>query len=194
MKRLNLKTALLTLILAVVLLSLTGCTNPLNTKVNDDNSADLSGLPTLVEEENANFKKHEEASGVSFSYPSSWKSVGTTSQPIYLNDAGNGTSINLVTGDMPSYLSFDGYIEASIVNIKAKMTINGDVDKEKVNLNGRLAYKLSYTTTSNNITMRITQLAIQEDGKVYILTLGCQESLYESEKDTLDQIMKTFKK
>lgn len=192
MKNTKLKSVLLVALLAILLLSLTGCTNPLNTKVNND--VDLSQLPTLVEEENENFKKHEETSGVSFSYPSTWVSVGKAEQPIYLNDAGNGTSVNLVTGDMPSYLDFDGYIEASKVNIKAKMSVSGDIEQEKINLNGRLAYKLSYITSSNNITMRITQVAIQDSSKVYILTLGCQESNYETEKDTLDQIIKSFKK
>ena len=56
--------------------------------------------------------------GVEFSYPSNYKSVGSSSQPTFMDPDITGTSVNLISEDSQS-LSIKNYIKNSLDSMKS---------------------------------------------------------------------------
>lgn len=194
MKKNLTKSIILMIIMVMAVVTLTGCSAL--PKTGDGTTKDeLEGLTVLTADENMEgYTKCEAMEGVEFYYPSNYKSVGKATQPMYMDPDIAGASVNIVSEKFPSAYTFEGYIEASIIGIKDQMTIkDDDVKTEYVNLNGRKAAKLSYTATSQNQTMTITQMAIVKDSKVYILTVGGLEKDAESLQPKMEKIINSFK-
>lgn len=183
------KLVILAIIMVLGVLVLTGCANKENTE--KDN---LEGLAVYTAEEDyTGYTKCEEMAGVEFYYPSNYVSVGKSTQPMYMDPDVLGASVNIVSADMVSSMTFEGYIDASILGIKQQMTISGDVNKEYINLNGAKACKLNYVATTKGQTMTITQVALLKDSKVYILTLGGLKDDAETLQPKIDKMIKSFK-
>ncbi len=184
MKKLT-KLGLLAIIMLMVVVLLTGCAKK------EENS--LEGLAVFSEEETTDYTTFSEMEGVTFKYPSNYVSVGKADNPIYMDPDVAGASINILSSNMPSTLTFEGYVDASIPGIKKEMTINGDIKKEYINLNGTKAAKLDYVASSENGNIAITQILIVKDKKAYILTLGSLETDADKVNEKFDKIIKSFK-
>lgn len=188
-----LKITTLTIIMIIAVLALTGCANPLNKEGNSKN--DLEGLAVWSSEgiDYSDYTKCDKMSGIEFYYPSNYTSVGKSTQPMYMDPDILGASVNLVSSDMSKAMTFEGYIDASIAGIKRQMSIQGDVSKEYINLNGVKAAKLEYTATSEGQTAKLTQVAIVKNSKVYILTLGGLATDAEALQPKIEKMIKSFK-
>lgn len=183
------KLTVLAIIMVIGVLALTGCANKENTQ-----KSELEGLTVYTAEEDyTGYTKCEEIAGVEFYYPANYVSVGKSTQPMYMDPDILGASVNIVSADMVSSMTFEGYIDASILGIKKQMTVEGDVNKEYINLNGVKACKLDYIATSKGQTMKITQVALLKDSKVYILTLGGLKDDAEELQPKIDKMIKSFK-
>lgn len=188
------KLGLLAIIMLIAVMLLTGCGNN-DTKTNG--KGELDDLPVYTAEETPDWSTFDEISGIEFKYPANYKSIGTSSMPMYMDPEVAGATLNVVTSSFPSSLSFEGYVDASIPEIKSKMTIDGDVNVEYINLNGQKAAKLDYVASSQGQTMNITQVLIKKNGNAYILTLG----MLKADKDAnssginekFEKIVKSFK-
>lgn len=187
------KLGLLAVIMLIAVMLLTGCGNNGIT----GGKGELDGLTVYTAEETPDWSTFDKIEGIEFKYPSNYKSIGTTTMPMYMDPDVAGATLNVVTSSFPSSLTFEGYVEASIPGIKAKMTIEGDVKVEYINLNGQKAAKLDYVASSQGQTMSITQVLIKKNGNAYILTLG----MLKSDKDAntaginekYEKIVKSFK-
>jgi len=184
----KIKKLLLVVMLLTTVIGLTGCSLTEETE-------DLSGLAVVNRVEKENYSTYLDASKVCFDYPVDWISLGTEEMPMFVTSAGNGTSVNMTKEDILSSISFSGYIELAKTKIEQEMTVEGEIVQEEINLNGRKAYKLSYTAkdTENNITMKITQTVIRIEDTIYVLTVGAVAEYFEGEKDTLDTILASFR-
>lgn len=194
MKKNLTKSIILMIIMVMAIVTLTGCSAL--PQISDGTAKDeLEGLTVVTADEDMEgYTKFEAMEGVEFYYPSNYVSVGKAEQPMYMDPDIPGASVNIVSEEFPTRFTFEGYIEASIIGIKQQMTIKDDeVKTEYINLNGRKAAKLSYTATSQDQTMIITQMAIVKDSKVYILTIGGLEKDAESIQPKMDKIIKSFK-
>ena len=188
------KSILLIIIMVIAVIGLTGCTANPFTNSEDKGDGELGQLVAYTAEQDyTGYTKCEAMAGVEFYYPSNYVSVGTSTQPMYMDPEIPGASVNLVSSDMPSSFTFEGYIDASIIGIKSQMTIEGDINKEYINLNGVKAAKLDYVATSEGQTMTITQVALEKDEKVYILTVGGLQSDAEAIKPKMEKMVKSFK-
>ncbi len=187
MKKLT-KLGLLAVMMLVVVMLLTGCANK-ETQEKDS----LEGLAVYTAEETPDYKTFDQIEGIEFKYPSNYTSVGKESMPIFADPDAPGATINIVTSDFPSVLSFEGYVDASIPGIKKQMTIDGDINKEYINLNGTKAAKLDYTASSEGYKMNITQILIKKDNKAYVLTLGSLVDDKEVVSEKFEKIIKSFK-
>lgn len=189
------KLGLLAIIMLIAVMLLTGCGNN-DTKTGEKGDS-LDGLAVYTAEETPDWSTFDEMSGIEFKYPANYKSIGTSSMPMYMDPEVVGATLNVVTSSFPSSLSFEGYVDASIPGIKTQMTINGDIKVDYINLNGQKAAKLDYEATSEGQTMSITQVLVKKDGKAYILTLG----MLKADKDAntsginerFEKIVKSFK-
>lgn len=186
MKKLT-KLGLLAVMMLVVVMLLTGCANKQEEKDN------LEGLAVYTAEETPDYKTFDQIEGIEFKYPSNYTSVGEESLPIFIDPDVPGATINIVTSNFPSVLTFEGYVDASLPGIKQEMEIDGEISKEYINLNGTKAAKLDYIASANGYKMNVTQVLIKKDNKAYVLTLGALEKDKEAVSEKFDKIMKSFK-
>ncbi|MCI9015661.1 MAG: DUF1795 domain-containing protein [Clostridia bacterium] len=192
------KIVLLMVILGSSILGLAGCGEQTNND-NKDNSQVQESKDEGLKEYNGDTEDYTgyvtctEMEGVEFKYPENYKSAGTSTQPAFQDQEIAGASVNIVSSAMPKGYSFENYIDASIKGVKSQMTINGEINKEYINLNGRKAAKLTYSATSQGITLQVTQVVIEKDAKAYILTMGGFESDSEALAPKIDKMIKSFK-
>ena len=198
--RKHLKKSILLIIIILALFTLTGCSLNFNfgeqgeeSKITEQTS-ELEGLPVYTADTDmTGYTKCEEMQGVEFYYPSNYISVGKEEQPMFMDTEIAGASVNIVSSEIPLAFSFEGFVDASIIGIKNEMEINGDVNKEYINLNGRKAAKLEYTTDVDGSTMKVVQVIILKDTQAYILTMGGFESDATELQPKLDKMIKSFK-
>lgn len=188
------KSIVLMIIMIMAVVTLTGC-SAIPQASEGTAKDELEGLTVVTADEDMEgYTKCEAMEGVEFYYPSNYVSVGKEEQPMYMDPDIAGASVNIISEAFPTQFTFEGYIDASIIGIKQQMTIkDNEVKTEYINLNGRKAAKLSYTATSQDQTMIITQMAIIKDSKVYILTVGALEQDAESIQPKMEKMMKSFK-
>lgn len=179
MKKLNKIVALIG-IMVIMAIALTGCELKSNKKAID--KKELTG-----------YTEYTHSSGVKFSYPEDWKSLGTSSKPVFA-DANNGTNVNLLSETVPTGYNLTSYMSASVANIKSQMgdKIKGEVSQEDVKLNGRDASIITYIMTQNDIDVNIKQACFIDDKIAYILTTAT--TVDENDTEIVDNIISSFMK
>lgn len=179
MKKLNKIVALIG-IMVIMAIALTGCELKSNKKSID--KKELTG-----------YTEYTHSSGVKFSYPEDWSSLGTSSKPVFA-DANNGTNVNLLSETVPTGYNLTSYMSASVANIKSQMgsKIKGEISQEDVKLNGKDASIISYIMTQNNVDVNIKQACFIDDKTAYILTTATTED--ENDTEIIDNIISSFMK
>ena len=170
----NLKKLSIGLMLLIAVVLLAGCS------VGD--SVDLSNLPEVKDltEGNADYSRYTSTEGVSFAYPTEWVSVGTETEPMFMDPNGTGSSVNYLTESVSSALAFSTYVNSAIVNLKAEVDITGEIEKTEINLNGSQAFKLVYNMNEQGYDLFVTQIIIKVGDSVHMVTVG---GLAESETE-----------
>lgn len=179
MKKLNKIVALIG-IMVIMAIALTGCELKSNKKSID--KKELTG-----------YTEYTHSSGVKFSYPEDWSSLGTSSKPVFA-DANNGTNVNLLSETVPTGYNLTSYMSASVANIKSQMgsKIKGEISQEDVKLNGKDASIISYIMTQNSVDVNIKQAYFIDDKTAYILTTATTED--ENDTEIIDNIISSFMK
>lgn len=204
MKKVN-KTIIVILILVFSLTFLAGCQNTGNEEnVNNNNTTqntievnnnNLEGLKEYTSKRYDNYIEYAGDLGIRFAYPSTWVNVGVEGQPVYMNPDGSGALVNLSISDYPEGITFKDFMELSKEGIKEQLKIKGDINIERININGVEGYKLEYIATQeDNVSIHTMQVAFIDNGTIYILTVGAEETHFESSKEELEKIISTFKK
>ena len=186
MKKLT-KLGLLAVIMLITVMLLTGCGNDTGKQNSKEDS--VEGLAVYTEEETPDYTTCTEVSGIESNYTS----VGKDGIPMFMDPDVLGATINLVNSPFPSALSFEGYVDASIPGIKQQMTLEGEIKKEYINLNGRKAARLDYVAITQGQKMNVTQILIKKDNKAYVLTLGALAKDNETISPKFEKIIKSFK-
>lgn len=187
MKKTN-KIGVLICMILLITLALTGCEfKKENSNKTELNKVELEGYTDYVH-----------SSGIKFSYPTEWKNLGTTSDPIF-GDTSTGTSVNYASNkpdklntlySLESYIS--DYIETIKENTEGDMKIVGDVEENEVRLNDRDAYIIKYTVVQASSNIIVKQAIFLDEGTAHILTVLTFENNYEDEVETMDNILKSF--
>lgn len=159
--------------------------NTINNNNNINNINDLTGYTTYIH-----------PSGVQFSYPENWKSLGTSdNKPIFSNSE-NGTNVNLLYETIPAGYDLKSYMDKSISGIKNQLSsqIEGDINQNYVNLNGKDASIISYTMVQSNTKVSIKQACFIDDNTAYILTIGTLQNNNNENSEIINNIINSFKK
>lgn len=181
----TMKMLMLIAIMVIVALTLTGCGN-----TNDN----LEGLAVYnMDEDMTGYTKCTDVEGIEFYYPSNYTVKEQSGQKAYMDPEILGANVNVASDNFPSAYTFENYVDASIVGIKAQMKISGDINKEYINLNGRKAVKLEYVATQSGYTMKCTQVLVVKDKKAYALTIVSLEKDAAALQPKLDKMVKSFK-
>ena len=83
-------------IIAIMVLTLTGC----ETKTN---------LKTIDKKELTEYTEYTDESGIKFSYPEDWSDIGSGDKKIFV-DANTGTNVNLVSENIQSTYNLKTYV------------------------------------------------------------------------------------
>ena len=183
----NKNVRILIIVVAIIICGIVGVYIYINVQENN-----LSKLEVYNYEEDSNYTKYTDMEGIEFSYPSNYKSVGTSTQPTFMDPDINGASVNLISEDSQN-LSLKNYIKSSLASIKSSLDIQGDIEEKYINLNGIEAAKLDYITKQNNVDVKITQVILIKSKTAYILTVGCLPDDIEQMQEKTDKIIKSFR-
>ena len=183
MKKTN-KIIALICMMGVLIIALAGCefgkSNVNRTEINKKELVD--------------YTEYIHSSGVKFSYPSEWKNLTTSEdQPVFGNTS-TGTSVNYLSEEVSKFYNIDTYMTAAIDNVKQQMEIIGELEEQKVKLNGKDASIIKYTVNQSGTNVIIKQACFIDNGTANILTVASLESNFEEQAETLDNIISTFSK
>lgn len=183
MKKTN-KIVVLICILGALAMALTGCEfGKSNVERNEINKRELG-----------EYTEYVHSSGIKFSYPSEWKNLATTDEQPVFGNTSTGTSVNYLSESVSKLISIDAYMTAAIENVKDKMEIIGDIEEQKVKLNGIDASIIKYTVNQSGTNVVIKQACFIDNGIANILTAASLESNYEEFAEILDNIISSFSK
>lgn len=212
MKNKIIKYVVVVAILVCSILVLAGCEN----KKEETNatkkytSENLSGLTVYTDEKRKDFTRYSGAVDIKFSYPSTWKNVSENEkQPIFVSTDETGAMLNLTT--YLTDVTLEQLMEQSKKELEEKMKINGDIKQEFINLNGRKAGRVDYVLTNTEqrfvevneneakaedveIDYHFTQIVFIDDKTTYILSVAVPVENYETVKDNVESILKSFSK
>lgn len=172
-----------------------------NTVIGTGTSTKLEDLEKYNKEEDASYKTYTDSEGVSFMYPSNWLTVGTETEPAFMSPDGKGSTVNIskdtMSQDTTVVTDFDSYMGFQKLYLRQNMTMLSDINEKQVNLNGKKAYILNYIAEtqeqSMEIKLNITQTAfLDEDNKVYILTLAVMDDYYKDYQQIFEKMTKSF--
>lgn len=182
-KKIN-KLGILFGIILLLLITLTGCS-----------FEEEEGLRTTINKRQLQgYTEYLDESGIKFSYPSEWESLGeSSSQPIFV-DTLTGSSVNYLSESVPKSIKIDKYMSSAISNVKEQMDINGDVEETRVLLNGKKATIIEYSINQSGTTAIIKQAVFIEDEKAHILTVVVQEYEDLDQTEIMDNIIYSFTK
>lgn len=182
MKKIN-KIGVVICMMMVLTLALTGCEfGKKSSNKKEINKNELEGYTEYVH-----------SSGVKFSYPSEWTSLGTSSKPVF-GDTATGTSVNYLSETVAKTYGLETYMSAAVANVKKEMSVVGDIEEEEVKLNGKDASIIKYTVTQSGSNVVIKQACFLDDGSAHILTVASLENNYDEQAETLDNIISSFMK
>ena len=170
--------------ISVLVMALTGCEFGMKkeqrTEINKNN---VEGYTEYVH-----------SSGVKFSYPSEWQNLSSSDSKPVFGDTSTGTSVNYLSETVAKTYNIDTYMTAAIANVKNKMEVVGDVEEQKVKLNGKDASIIKYTVTQSETNVVIKQACFLQDNAAHILTVASLENNYEEQAETMDNIISSFTK
>lgn len=183
MKKLG-KIGVLICMISVLAMALTGCEFGMKkeqrTEINKEN----------VDE----YTEYVHSSGIKFSYPSEWQNLSTSDEKPVFGDTSTGTSVNYLSETVAKTFNIDTYMTAAIENVKKEMEVVGDIEEQKVKLNGKDASIIKYTVTQSGTNVVIKQACFLGDGSAHILTVASLEDNYEEQAGTMDNIISSFTK
>lgn len=173
------KIVALLMILVMTAIMLTGCETKTGREIN---AKELS-----------NYTEYTHSSGVKFSYPSEWKSMGTSSAPQFMNNT-TGTNVNLQSES--TAVNLKTYVTAAVAGLKKQYgsNIKGDISEEFVKLNGKDACILTYKINQYNIDMVAKQAVFMDSKTAYVLTVVLRESNEGTDTEIAENIISSFKK
>ena len=170
--------------ISVLVMALTGCEFGMKkeqrTEINKNN---VEGYTEYVH-----------SSGVKFSYPSEWQNLSSSDSKPVFGDTSTGTSVNYLSETVAKTYNIDTYMTAAIANVKKEMEVVGDVEEQKVKLNGKDASIIKYTVTQSETNVVIKQACFLQDNAAHILTVASLENNYEEQAGTMDNIISSFTK
>ena len=107
------------------------------------------------------------------------------------------SSLNLMVIDLPFDLTFDDYIDMSILQLKSVLGEDTPMQNERLEINGQVAEKLTYVNevydpAGTPHAIVLNQYLFLHGRTQYILTIGSAEELSSTRSDILSEIATSF--
>ncbi|MGQ1786839.1 MULTISPECIES: PsbP-related protein [unclassified Saccharicrinis] len=103
-------------------------------------------------------------------------------------------NINLLIQDLSAYnIDLDKYVEISEGQIKTMVKNGKLISSERLNDGQNYFQKVIYTGDQDIYKLKFEQYYWVKNKKAYVLTLTCENHMFDSYKETGEEILKSFK-
>jgi hypothetical protein len=133
---------------------------------------------------------HFEASGISFDYPSTWKTL-TSDDPTriaYFSEVETNTIVQVIKQDMPTGFTLKTYHDNVVTSIMVGQPISGN----PLTVSGVNAYETVFDAQSVNQDMRFRWVSLEKDGTVYDIAFAVAPESFDEVNSDFDTVINSF--
>jgi hypothetical protein len=133
---------------------------------------------------------HFEASGISFDYPSTWKTE-TSDDPVrlaFFSEKETGTIVQVIEEDMPSGYTLKTYHDEFVLALMEGQPISGN----HLTVSGLDAYETVFNGAVGEQDFRWRVVSLEEDGTVYSIAFAVVPESFDEVNSDFDTVVNSF--
>jgi hypothetical protein len=133
---------------------------------------------------------HFEASGISFDYPSTWKTL-TSDDPVriaYFSEVETSTIVQVIKQDMPTGFTLKTYHDNFVIALMVGEPISGN----SLTVSGVNAYETVFNGNSENLDVRWRLVSLEKDGTVYDIAFAVAPESFDTVNKDFDTVINSF--
>ena len=133
---------------------------------------------------------HFEAGGVSFDYPSTWKTLASDdpSRIAYFSEAATGTVVQVMKNDMPADFTLKTYHDNMAISLMEGQPIWG----KSLTVAGVAAYETGFNTSIDNQDWQMRLVSFEKGGKVYDIAFATVPASFDEANEDFDTVINSF--
>jgi hypothetical protein len=133
---------------------------------------------------------HFAASGVSFDYPSTWKTLKSDepARIAYFSEVGTGTVVQVITEALPSGFTLKTYHD----NMAISMMVGEPISGNPLTVAGVDAYEIVFNTKAGNQDLRMRLVSLEKDGMAYDIAFATAPSSFDKVRKDFDTVIDSF--
>jgi hypothetical protein len=133
---------------------------------------------------------HFEASGVSFDYPSTWKTLTSTdtARIAYLSEEETGIVVQVIKQDMPTGYTLKTYHDTFVMTLMEGQPISGN----PLTVSGVDAYETVFNGAVDNRDFRWRVVSLEKDGTVYDIAFAVAPESFDEVNSDFDTVINSF--
>lgn len=133
---------------------------------------------------------HFEASGISFDYPSTWKTLppNDPARIAYLSEVETGTIVQVIKQDMPTGYTLKTYHDTFVMTLMVGEPISGN----PLTVSGLAAYETVFNGAVDNQDYRWRVVSFEKDGTVYDIAFAVVPESFDEVNSDFDTVINSF--
>jgi hypothetical protein len=133
---------------------------------------------------------HFAAGGVSFDYPSAWKTLKSDdpARIAYFNEVETGTIVQVITEALPSGFTLKTYHDNMVISMMEGQPISGN----PLTVAGVNAYETVFNTKVSDQELRMRLVSLEKDGTAYDIAFATAPSSFDKVKKDFDTVVNSF--
>lgn len=133
---------------------------------------------------------HFAAGGVSFDYPSTWKTLASDdpARIAYFSEVETGTITQVITEALPSGFTLKTYHDNMVISMMEGEPISGN----PLTVAGVTAYETVFNAKVGNQDLRMRLVSLEKDGTVYDIAFATAPGSFSEVNDGFDTVINSF--
>lgn len=133
---------------------------------------------------------HFEASGISFDYPSTWRTLKSDdpTRIAYSSEVTTNTVVQVMKNDMPIGFSLKTYHDNVVLSLMVGQPIWG----RPLNVTGVTAYETVFNAKVGEQDMRFRLVSLEKAGKVYDIAFSTAPASFDKVNKDFDTVINSF--
>ncbi len=133
---------------------------------------------------------HFAAGGVSFDYPSTWKTL-TSDDPAriaYFSEIKTSTVVQVIKENLPTGFTLETYHD----NMAISMMVGEPISGNPLTVAGVPAYETVFNTKAGNQDVRLRLVSLEKDGMAYDIAFAVAPASFDKVKGGFDTVINSF--
>lgn len=133
---------------------------------------------------------HFAAGGISFDYPSTWKTLESDdpARLAYFSEVETGTVVQVITEALPSGFTLKTYHDNMVIPLMEGQPISGN----PLTVAGVDAYETVFNAKIGNQDFQMRLLSLEKDGMAYDIAFATAPSSFDKVKKDFDTVVNSF--